>query len=324
MRRRRLLMLISAVALLGPTACGGNSSTGGASPAPPGQPDKVTTGVIAIVDVAPIYLGKQQGFFSKRNIDLTLQTAQGGAVIVPSVVSGQYQFGFSNVTSLLLAQSNGVPIKMVANGVASTGVSGKDFGGIVVKGDSPIKSATDLVGRKVAVNTLKNIADTTTRATVRKAGGDPKGINFVELAFPDMGAALQAGRVDAIFVVEPFLTLAVNQGGRVVASNYVDAAPNLTVATYFTSNQLISSNPGLVKRFAEAMKESLQYADSHPDEVRAVLKTYTQIADDVRAKLILPKWPADVNKASVQTLADLAMGDGLLTKSPDLNALLPS
>src|SRR5690242_5470133 len=99
MRRRRLLMLISAAALLGPTACGGNSSTGGAaSPAPPGQPDKVTTGVIAIVDVAPIYLGKQQGFFSKRNIDLTLQTAQGGAVIVPSVVSGQYQFGFSNVT----------------------------------------------------------------------------------------------------------------------------------------------------------------------------------------------------------------------------------
>src|SRR5690349_14701590 len=101
--RRRLVLLMFAAALLGPTACGGNSSTGPATPAPPGQPDKVTTGVIAIVDVAPIYLGKQQGFFSKRNIDLTLQTAQGGAAIVPSVLNGQYQFGFSNVTSLLLA-----------------------------------------------------------------------------------------------------------------------------------------------------------------------------------------------------------------------------
>ncbi len=322
--RRRLVMLMFAAALLGPTACGGNSSTGGATPAPPGQPDKVTTGVIAIVDVAPIYLGKKQGFFSKRNIDLTLQTAQGGAVIVPSVLSGQYQFGFSNVTSLLLAQANGLPIKMVANGVASTGQVGKDFGGVVVKGESPIKTAADLAGHKVAVNTLKNIGDTTVRASVRKAGGDPKAINFVELAFPDMGAALQAGRVDAIFVVEPFLTLALNQGARIVASNYAEPAPNLTVATYFTSNQLIGSNPDLVKRFKEAMQESLQYADSHPDDVRAVLADYTQIAADVRAKLTLPKWPPDVNRASVQTLADLAMGDGLLTKAPDLNALLPS
>jgi NitT/TauT family transport system substrate-binding protein len=321
--RRRLLTLMIAAAVFATAACGGNTSPT-TSPAPPGQPDKVTAGVIAIVDVAPIYLGKQQGFFSKRNIDLSLATAQGGAAIVPSVLQNQYQFGFSNVTSLLLAQSNGVPIKMVANGVASTGMSGKDFGGIVVKGDSPIKSAADLAGRSVAVNTLKNIGDTTTRAAVRKAGGDPKAVKFTELPFPDMGPALQAGRVDAIFVVEPFLTLALNQGGRVVASNYADAAPNLTVATYFTSNQLITSNPDLVKRFTEAMKESLQYADSHPDEVRAVLSTYTQIAADVRAKLTLPKWPPDVNRASVQVLADLALGDGLLTKAPDLNALLPS
>ena len=117
-------------------ACGGDSHDTPA-PAAPGQPDKVNAGVIAIVDVAPIYLGKQKGFFSKRNIDLTLTTAQGGAAIVPAVVSGQYQFGFSNVVSLLLAQSRNVPIKVVANGNNSTGDAGKDFGGVVVKDRQP-------------------------------------------------------------------------------------------------------------------------------------------------------------------------------------------
>jgi NitT/TauT family transport system substrate-binding protein len=320
MRRQPAALAVLLAAALASAACG--SSPAPAKPSA-GQPDKVAAGVIAIVDVAPIYLGKQKGFFSQRNIELTLSTSQGGAAIVPGVVSGQFQIGFSNVTSLLVAASKGLPLKVVCNGVASTGDAAKDYSGVVVKAGSPIRSAADLAGRTVAVNTLKNIGDTTVRASVRKAGGDPKAVKFVELAFPDMPAALQAGRVDAIWVVEPFLTAATAAGGRVVAANYVDAAPNLTVATYFTSIALTKTKPDLVKRFTDAMTESLKYADAHPDEVRQVLGTYTQISSDVAAKIALPKWPTDINKQSVQTLADLAVGDGLMTKAPDLGALLP-
>ena len=321
--RRRMLTALAASMLLAVAACGGNSSDNNTNQPAPGQPEKVLVGVIAIVDVAPIYLGKQKGFFSKRNIDLDLQTSQGGAAIVPAVVSGQFQFGFSNVTSLVLARSRGLPIKMVSNGVASTGADGQDYSAVLVKSDSPVTSAKDLAGKTVAVNTLKNIGDTTVRASVRKAGGDEKSVKFTELAFPDMPAALAAGRVDAIWVVEPFVTAAKGQGARVVASNYVDAAPNLTVATYFTSQQQIAKNPDLVKRFQEAMAESLEYADTHPDEVRTVLGTYTQIAPDVAAKITMPKWPSSVNKDSVRTLTDLAVKDGLLEKAPDLDELLP-
>jgi len=319
--RRPIAVFLSLVVIGTATACGSGGTP--AKPAPSGQSDKVSAGVIAIVDVAPIYLGKEKGLFSSRRIDLTLSTSQGGAAIVPGVVSGQFQIGFSNVTSLLLAASRGLPVKVVCNGVNSTGTAGKDYSGVVVKADSPVQTAADLAGKTVAVNTLKNIGDTTVRASVRKAGGDPKAVKFVELAFPDMPAALQAGRVDAIWVVEPFLTAATAAGGRMVASNYVDAAPDLTVANYFTSAQLAKTNPDLVKRFTAAMIESLRYADAHPDEVRRVLGTYTQIAPDVAAKIVLPKWPTDVNRDSVQTLANLAVGDGLMDKAPDLNALLP-
>jgi len=273
--------------------------------------------------VAPIYLGVQKGFFTKRGINLSLVTAQGGAAIVPAVVSGQYQFGFSNIVSLLLAKSKNVPVKVVSNGDASTGVAGMDFGSVLVKANSPIHSAKDLAGKTVAVNTLKNIVDTTVRASIRKDGGDATKVKFVEMAFPEMPAALDAGRVDAIFEVEPFQTQVRGQGGRSVASSYVDAAPNLTVAAYFTSTTLMAQNPGLVARFTEAMKESLAYADGHPDEVRGVLASYTKIAPDVIKNLTLPKWPAEINRQSVQALADLAVGDGLLTAAPDLNALLP-
>ncbi len=71
------------------------------------------------------------------------------------------------------------------------------------------------------------------------------------------------------------------------------------------------------------MKESLAYADAHPDEVRAIIGTYTQITTEVRAAMTLPKWPAEINRKSCRRSADLAVADGLLTKQPDLGALLP-
>ena len=288
-----------------------------------GGPDKVNVGVIAILDVAPIYLGKEKGFFASRDIELTLTPAQGGAAIVPAVRGGQFQFGFSNVVSLLLARSQGLPLKVVSNGNNSTGVDGNDFGSVLVRADSPIRTAADLPGRDIAVNTLRNIVDTTVRASVRKAGGDPTTLKFTELPFPDMPAALRAGRVDAAFMVEPFQSVARAQGARSVASSYVDAAANLTVAVYFTSEALLQKDPDLVRRFSEAMRESLAYADAHPDEARRVIGTYTQITTDVIAQVTLPKWPPEVNRASVQTLADLALQDGLLQSPADVAALLP-
>ncbi|GGN41662.1 NitT/TauT family transport system substrate-binding protein [Actinoplanes campanulatus] len=319
---RRLLAGLTAAVLAGAlAACGTSSDSGGTTDA--GGVDQVKVGVIPIVDVAPIFLGKEKGFFKSRNIELTLEAGQGGAAIVPGVVSGQFQFGFSNFTSLLIAQTKSVPIKAIAAGVASTGEAGKDFGAVVVKGDSPIKTAKDLVGKKISVNTLKNIGDTVTRESVRKDGGDKKNLNFVEMPFPNMPAALQDGQVDAAWVVEPQLSTIKAAGGREIASTFVDAAPNLTVAAYFASTQLIEKDADLVKRFTEAINESLTYADAHPDEVRTVLGTYTKIDEKLRASLVLPKWPTQINEPSVQTLATLGAEDGIFTGTPDLEKLLP-
>jgi NitT/TauT family transport system substrate-binding protein len=322
--QRRVFGLAVTLATVAATAgCGSSSSgTGGSASSGNGGATQVKVGVIPIVDVAPLYLGQKKGFFSKRGIDLKMVTAQGGAAIVPGVVSGQFQFGFSNVTSLMLAQTKGVPIKSVVNGVASNGKVGADVTGVAVKKSSSIKSAKDLVGKKVAVNTLQNIGDTTVRESVRKAGGDPSKVKFVEMPFDQMPAALDAGQVDAAWMAEPALTIARGQGARVVASPFAETDPKLTVATYFTSTKLLKQKPDLVKKFTAAMTESLEYASQHPDEARQILTGYTKISGAVLQKLSLPSWPTDIDMASLQKLASLGEEDGIFgDKKPDLNAL---
>ncbi|KND44740.1 MULTISPECIES: ABC transporter substrate-binding protein [Streptomyces] len=319
---RRLLIGLAAGALfVTATACGSSGPGGG--DAGSGGTTTLKLGVIPIIDVAPLYLGEKKGFYSKRGLELEPTLAQGGAAIVPGVVSGQFDFGFSNMTSLLVAQSKNVPVKAVVNGVASTGKAGADFAEIMVRKGSPLKTASDLEGKKVAANTLGNICDTSVNESVRKDGGDPSEVEYVEMPFDQMPAALAKGQVDAACVVEPALAAIKSQGGTVLASNFVDVSPYLTVAMYFTSQKYAAENPETVKKFQEATAESLAYADAHPDEVRQIITTYTKIPRNLLETVVLPHWPAEPDRASIERLGELGQKDGLFEKTPDLDELLP-
>lgn len=314
----RLAAMLGTLTLLAAAACGSEPDSG----SNPGGADEVKVGLISILDVAPIYLGKEKGFFADRDIDLTLEPAEAGTETIPSVLNGHQQFGFSNVVTLLVAQARGLPVQVVTNGINSTGED-EDFGALMVPGDSPVRSVADLAGRKVAVNVLENVVELGVRASALDAGIDPDSIEYVRIGFPEMPAALADGRADAVFVVEPFQQLVLAQGGRKLASSMVDIAPDLSVAMYFASKQLIGENPDLVRRFTEAMHESLAYADAHPDEVREILPSYTQIPPEIIPELTLPKWPVEVNRDSVKAVDDLSRQEGILTGDTNLDDLLP-
>jgi NitT/TauT family transport system substrate-binding protein len=320
---RRFLVPIAALAVVTTAACGSESEAGSSSAGgEDGGTTQLTVGVIPITDVAPIYLGVEQGFFEDHGIDLEFEQLSGGAAAIPGVVAGDLQFAFGNVTSVLLAGSEGLPLRMVAEGASSTGDPATDFSGVVVLEDSPIRSPADLAGATVAINNLKNINDVTTRALVEQAGGDPAGINFVELPFPDMPAAVASGNVDAAVVVEPFLSLTKSQGARVVGANLAEAVPDLTVATYFTTEQYIQENPDVVDAFRAAVQESLQYASDHPDEVRRIITTYTQITEDVAAEMALPAFPQEIDVDSVEAVAELMKKYGITEEVVDFESLL--
>ena len=322
---RRSLMSLLLVTPLLLTACGGGSdeaASGGGGGDAAGEVTELTIGTIANADVAPIYLGDQQGFFADRGLELTFVQAQGGAAIVPAIVSGEEQFGTTNMTSLLQANARGLDLKLVAAGSGSSGKPGEDFAAVVVAADSPIKEPKDLAGKTVAINTINNISDTVTREAVRQDGGDAASVEFVELALPDMAAAVEGGDVDAAFLIEPFLSAGTGQGLRPVAWPYAVTAPNLSVAGWFTSQEYIDENPDVVKRFQEAIQESAQYARDNPDAVRAIIPTYSKISAEAIADATLPQYQTEINRESVQKLLDLGTSDGIIKGDVDVDAVI--
>lgn len=317
--RRAALGLALTTALTSCTARSGSGAAG--SGAGPGLA-KVFVGLIPVVEVAPVYLGVRRGIFRDHGLDVALQQFPGGAAIVPSVIAGRTQFGFSNVVSLLEGRDKGVPLISVAGAGSSTGDTLRDVAAVLVKENSPIFSARDLVGKTVAINSWNNIGDTMIKMAVRKDGGDDWKVRFVTMPFPEMPSQLAAGTVDAVWTAEPFRSLILHSGGRALPVDFTALYPKVQVVQYFTTEQLQRNNPALVAAFVNAVKESMTYSMAHLDEVHQILGTYTKITPADAARIVLPVWSPALDVRSTTAVGEAAYTFGTLFRPPDVAGLL--
>jgi NitT/TauT family transport system substrate-binding protein len=308
-------------------ACGGDDGNGGGETAGGGaetnaSTQQITVGVLPIAPVAPLYVGMEKGFFEEEGLEVEPAIAQGGAALLPAVMSGEYEFGFSNVVSAMSAQVQGLPVRLVAQASQSNVEDERDFGAVIASADGDIREPEDLAGATIAVNTVRNIGDLAIRAALAQRGVDTSDIEFREIPFPDMNAALEAGRVDAAWQEEPFLTQAIDNGARVVLNHYRGVADGLTIAAYVASAELLERDPELVERFVRAMNRSLDYSAENPEEVRQTVTEFTEIPPEVAQEMVLPQWSSDLNRASLERLAQLGTEQGIFDEQPNLDELI--
>ncbi|TDD80454.1 transporter substrate-binding domain-containing protein [Actinomadura darangshiensis] len=318
---RRPFVACAAAAALALTALTGCGAGGGAGEVSADGTAEVKLGVIPIIDIAPVKLGVTKGVFARHKLKVTTQDAQGGAAIVPAVVSGDFQFGYSNIVSLLVAREKGVPVTMVSVGARASGDPMDDGSGQLMTRDSTIAKVADLKGRKIAVNTLKGINEVAVASVLKKNGLRRGDAELVEVPIPNMPAALKNGQVDAAMLSEPFITVAEGQGAKRLPVSYAGMGAHLPFAGWFTSKQYAGKNPDVVKRFTAALKESMSYAESHPDEARGALNGYLKLEPGLSDKVTLPGWNPEAGKAEIAPLARLTVDTGLIGSTRPLDDL---
>ncbi len=312
----RLAAALAALALLA-AGCG----DGGSAPTGEGGTTKLKVQETAGVPSAFVAFGIEKGMFSEEKLEVELQPTQGGAATIPALVSGDIQVGGSNVVSLLLGASKDLPIQVIAPGTAAQPEGEKDFGAIVVGKDSEVKDVGDLEGKKIAVNTLNNVAEVVVKASLEKQGVDPESIKLVEVPFPEMAPGLEKGSFDAAFSIEPFVTQTVQAGGKVIDYSYVETESEMQIGAYAVTKQFAGENGDAVDRYAKAVAATAAYIRDHQDEFRTFLSEDAKIAPELAARIQLPQWTGEVDTDSVAKTAELMEKYGLVDGPIDASKL---
>lgn len=314
---RRSLLAGVAVAALGLSACGGNTGTSDEAAS-----GKVKVGVIPIIDIAPLEVAIKDGAFKDAGLEVTTQNAQGGAAIVPALVSGDFQFGYGNLVSLMSAQENGLKLKVIAIGARGSADELDDGAGQLIVKDPQIKSVKDLKGKTIGVNTLKGINEIAVRQGLEKAGLDKDAAELLEMPIPNMRANLEQGKVDAVMISEPFTSMAKADGAHALPISYAAMGDELPVAAWFTTEKFAKDNPDQVEAFSRVLTKALEDAEKDDTQARASLDGYLELDKGVSDKVTLPGWDPAVDAAEIKPLAELAKQYGVIKDTSVVDQLV--
>lgn len=298
----RRLGAIAAAATLTLTlaACGDTAEDTGAPAGDGGAPEvtELAVGHVPVTDQAALFHAVNEGYFSDEGLAVNPQTAQGGAAAVPAMVAGDLDAVFGTYPTFMLAQQNATELKIVSLGVAGS----ENFAGVFVSPQSGIASIADMAGKKLAVNTLNNTGDLTIKSVLTENGVDPAQVEFLEIPFPDMAAALERGNVDAAWAVEPFQTALLEAGNTKLFSNFSGRTATIPLAGIAMTADFVEDNPNTASAFARAMEKANTDLAEDPDIARALTPTYSQTSEEVANKIELPVW-----KAGYPTVEDIEL-----------------
>jgi NitT/TauT family transport system substrate-binding protein len=318
-----LLGLFLAMALLA-AACGGgddDSDDAGNNGDSSEELTPIKVGILPLSGLAPLWYGIEQGYFEEEGLDVTTEIGEGGAALTPAVLGNDYQFAIGEYISTMQARENNVGIQIVSN--LTNGASSPDdhINGLSVKADSGIESVEDLAGKTIAVNGLNGIDDVTIKAILDDHGIDPGAVEFVEVPFPDMNAAVESGQVDVASQPEPFVTLGEQAGLVTLLDPYYEALPGLPLGLVFGSEEWLADNPDLANAFHRALVRSIE-ASSDEEAMGEAIVANTDITADLLGEMALDDWAADVDRDKLTALANMAIHYEVLEGEPNLDELI--
>ncbi|WFP17036.1 ABC transporter substrate-binding protein [Citricoccus muralis] len=328
-RHRRLLLgSVAGCAIVILTGCGDGSPSGDDGPTANGSgAEELTTisvGTLPIASSAELRFGVSEGIFAEHGLDVELVEGQGGAELLPAVQNQSLAIAVGNPMSVLTAAERGLDVKVIS-GYSWSSASGEDINAVVTRADSGIEEFTDLENRVVTVNALHTLGDLSILESVDQQGGDPSSVRFNEMAFPDMLPQLEEGNVDAVWIPDPFLGMALEDPENVVVGHPNQVAMEsmpLTIA--FTSSAFAEENPEVIQAFTDALTESTEAAWEDEDALRSSIASSLNMDEAVAQRIRLEPAHTDLPTETLQQVYDLMLKYGMATDPLDVESLYVS
>jgi NitT/TauT family transport system substrate-binding protein len=302
-----------AVALVAAACSGSSAGTSSAATSAHLEKTNIVVGGLPVVDTAGLYLAQKEGFFKQAGLNVTIVPIAATPLAMPLMLAGKVDIvAGANYVSLLQAQASGkASFKILVDGTACNA----DTFQVLAAAGSHITSAAGLAGKRIAVNVKPNIQTLLTNTALQTAGVNPKSVTYVVVPFAKMAHALAAGQVDAISVVEPFITAAETSiGAEPVMSDCTGPTANFPMSGYFSTGKWAQTYPNTARAFQAAMERGQALAQANRSAVEQILPTYIKTLSQQESAVVnIEQFPTSVNETHLARVASLMINGGLVS-----------
>lgn len=284
-----------------------------AAPADRAQLRKITIALIGVDATGQAMYAKHRGFFARQGLDAEIKVLADGTQTVPAVLSGQAQFAAIPTPGLAALKANGGPVRGIAGGAVYEPKTRTTV--LVASPRVQIRRARDLAGKRVAIDFRNSIAHVALLRWLKRGGVSEQDVDLSYIPFPQMIGPLMRGQLDAAWLPEPFATVAVQRGARIVAMPFDAVCTSDCLLTMWMARKDL--DPQLVARFRNAVQAAAVWANQKPNQAASgrILAMYAPVSTSVRAKMARFSYATRLRLRMGQPWIDLYREFGLIPES---------
>lgn len=157
---------------------------------------------------------------------------------------------------------------------------------LTVNKNSSITSIAQLTGKKIGI-TPGVFSEVMLKKSYEKEINFDKGTQLIKLPPQSQLSALESGQIDGLVAYEPLITTGLaNDSIRVLDyHSYGRVKEPFPVGGYTLSTKFMGENPEVTQKIARVLLRALEYGTKNPSETVPVIAKYTNLSEDIVAKV---------------------------------------
>lgn len=231
--------------------------------APPLQ--KVKVAINTWPGLGPYYVAHEKGFDKQEGVDLQVVMTEDTVARNTSLIAGEVDLVGITLDNIVIAQSKGVPMRVVGESDFSNGGDG-----ILAKKE--IKTVADLKGKRVACPEGLP-SQFFLYYLLEKSRLTPKDIVLVPVDDGGQaGTVFASGKVDAAVTWDPWISQAeakTKGAGHVIVTTR--NTPGLILGIVAANKNTLAERADRITRAQRAWFKAVQYCREHPSEANAIM-----------------------------------------------------
>ena len=221
---------------------------------------------------APWYVALGKGYFKEEGLNVSIMPSKGTADAIRSVVSGIADIGFIDIPSLVASGSAGGAIKIVA-----VNYQKPPYCVFTLDPGANVTEPKQLAGLEFGSST-SSFLPRIVQAFMEMNGVDSKTLKVVNIdgaARVPMLAARKIPSIDQFIMSEPAIRRAVTDA-KPKCLFLRDFGLDIYSNSIGTTEEYLTKNPDVVKKFVRAALRGWQYALAHPQEAAQIQLQYVK------------------------------------------------